>query len=263
MSTNTANFMTLRGNIPRNITGVVPVYMSSTNTYSNAIANTELTCADALKTNQGELLFTGAYNVPAHGYSIGNYYFLSQTVAGAITTTRPTSGYCQDLFFVLDAETLLVNVRQAYNLGAHPVGDYIQVKPSAAGSYSNALATLAFNTVTDLWGGSCSHSGDGIKLAAGGSYGYQINYCLTAILDTACFDIIATTSSVSTVIDPARYCVGLNCTTYSGQAPSNFTAGYWTPAVDTVLTVRVRAGIGIGTFSLSTTDSSFEAWRIL
>jgi hypothetical protein len=96
------------------ITSLVPkVYQGSG--YVNARANVISNVADAFLLSDGTYLNSGRIVIPAHGYTVGNWYYLSQTTAGAVTDTYPTSGIVQQLFFVEDASTLLVNIEQAVN----------------------------------------------------------------------------------------------------------------------------------------------------
>jgi hypothetical protein len=44
----------------------------------------------------------------SHGFTVGEYYYQSTTVAGTPTSTRPTSGYDNPLFYVVDADNIRV-----------------------------------------------------------------------------------------------------------------------------------------------------------
>jgi len=52
----------------------------------------------------------GRIEVPSHGYTVGEYYFLSNTVAGEATSTEPSQGFSNPLFYVEDANILQVKV---------------------------------------------------------------------------------------------------------------------------------------------------------
>lgn len=52
----------------------------------------------------------GRATATAHGFTIGEFYFLSETVAGQPTTTEPAIGFSNPLFFVEDANTLQIKV---------------------------------------------------------------------------------------------------------------------------------------------------------
>jgi hypothetical protein len=54
----------------------------------------------------------GKVTATAHGKTLGEYYFLSTSSAGANTSTTPVSGYNQPLFFVEDANTLHLMVQR-------------------------------------------------------------------------------------------------------------------------------------------------------
>lgn len=67
----------------------------------------------------------GQVTITSHGFTVGEYYFLDATVAGTPTATEPSSGYSCPLFYVLDANTLIINVYRPSSIG---------VSGSAAGS---------------------------------------------------------------------------------------------------------------------------------
>lgn len=78
-----------------------------------AQANAPASVADVVLLSTGERITQGHVVWPAHGLTVGAYYFLSQTAAGGYTATVPTVGLYQRLFFVVDANTILVDVQPA------------------------------------------------------------------------------------------------------------------------------------------------------
>lgn len=93
-------------------TSIAPqVYKSGA--YSAAQANVVSSLADCLLLSDGTRLSTGRLLYTGHGYTVGMYYYLSQTAAGAVISAQPTSGLSQRLFFVEDANHLLVSIEQA------------------------------------------------------------------------------------------------------------------------------------------------------
>lgn len=48
-----------------------------------------------------------------HGYTIGQYYYLTSTT-NVYTDIKPTTGIIQQLFYVIDADTLLVDIQNYY-----------------------------------------------------------------------------------------------------------------------------------------------------
>lgn len=78
-----------------------------------AQANAPATVADVVLLSTGERITQGHVVWRDHGLTVGSYYFLSQTAAGGFTATIPTVGLYQRLFFVLDANTILVDVQPA------------------------------------------------------------------------------------------------------------------------------------------------------
>lgn len=85
-------------------------------TISDAQADLEATLCDALELSTGAILNTGAVTWTGHGLTVGAWYFLSQSVAGGVTDALPAAGWVQRLFFVSDADTVLVHVQEGYQL---------------------------------------------------------------------------------------------------------------------------------------------------
>jgi hypothetical protein len=102
--------------------------------------------ADVIKLSNGQYITHGIVTLLNHGYSIGHYYYLSDTG----TFTRSSSGtIVQRLFFVLDANTLLIDVQPAQaptvNLKKQPT-KHSAVNSLAAGSHTQFL--VQFSTAT-------------------------------------------------------------------------------------------------------------------
>jgi hypothetical protein len=89
------------------------VYQSGS--FVNAQANLEANVADLLQLSDGSRIHTGEVTWTGHGLTVGAWYYLDQTTPGAYTTTRPTSGLVQQLFFVEDANTIHVDIEEAWN----------------------------------------------------------------------------------------------------------------------------------------------------
>lgn len=97
--------------------------------YTAATADTVANVADVILLSTGERIAQGYVVWNSHGLTVGAYYFLSQTVAGGYTATVPTSGLYQRLFFVVDANTLLIDVQPATRSSAavtQEIGDLKQ-----------------------------------------------------------------------------------------------------------------------------------------
>lgn len=98
---------------------VVPAYVESFGTFDlkRAIASSSTTKARFLivgvdQNIDGNYIIQGSgfYSFPTvHGYAPGTTYYLSDSVAGGITSTAP-SGIAQPLFYVVDQKTILINV---------------------------------------------------------------------------------------------------------------------------------------------------------
>jgi hypothetical protein len=56
--------------------------------------------------------YQGKATIIGHGLTVGEYYWLSQATAGAITATTPTAGYAQSLLHVRDANTVVIDCQQ-------------------------------------------------------------------------------------------------------------------------------------------------------
>ena len=73
--------------------------------------------------------------VPSHGFTIGEYYFLSEATAGLPVTTEPTTGFSNPLFFVEDANTLQILVYRPSTVGVvtnlDDIGDVAAPSPAS------------------------------------------------------------------------------------------------------------------------------------
>lgn len=86
--------------------------------YTGAQANNGGNVADIWLLSDGTRLESGRVKYPAHGLTVGSYYFTSQTTAGEITDIEPTSGWHQRVLFVEDADTLHLQVEPAQDLSS-------------------------------------------------------------------------------------------------------------------------------------------------
>lgn len=70
----------------------------------------------------------GRVEITAHGFTVGEYYFLSNTVAGQPTSTEPTNDYSNPLFYVEDANFLQIMVYRPSVIGEQtPLNDLADV----------------------------------------------------------------------------------------------------------------------------------------
>ena len=75
----------------------------------------------------------GRVEVPSHGFTVGEYYFLSNTVAGQATSTEPTADYSNPLFYVENTEFLQIMVYRPSVIGEQtPLNDLADVDVSAS-----------------------------------------------------------------------------------------------------------------------------------
>ena len=87
---------------------VRPVYFSGASP-ANASSTAMLTSATCLMTDTGEFIANGRVRVPAHGYTLGVPYYLSDT-AGDVTTSPNASRVIQRLFTPISDDSLDVDV---------------------------------------------------------------------------------------------------------------------------------------------------------
>jgi microcystin-dependent protein len=65
----------------------------------------------------------GKVEITGHGLLVGEYYFASQAVAGAITSAEPTSGYSCPVLYVEDANNVHILVHRPSLIGTGPGDD--------------------------------------------------------------------------------------------------------------------------------------------
>jgi hypothetical protein len=96
-------------------TSITPkVYQGSS--YVNAQANLEANVTDLIQLSDGSYIHDGEVTWTGHGLTVGAWYYLDQTTAGGYTTTKPTTGLVQQLFFVEDANTIHVDIEEAWTV---------------------------------------------------------------------------------------------------------------------------------------------------
>jgi hypothetical protein len=93
------------------------IYHNGTS-WVKAIATSELTQAThivsmTLDANNFIAENSARIEVPSHGLTVGAYYYLSQTTAGASTSLQPLSGLDNQLFKVESVDFILVDVKRA------------------------------------------------------------------------------------------------------------------------------------------------------
>lgn len=86
--------------------------------YTNARADVEANVADVIVLSDGTYLHSGKVTWTGHGLTVGAWYYLSQTTDGVYTDTKPTIGLVQQLFFVEDANTVHIDIEEAWNLSS-------------------------------------------------------------------------------------------------------------------------------------------------
>ena len=79
-------------------------------TWTSAQSDEVVNIATVMLLSGGERVSQAVVTHTAHGYNIGEYYYLT-AVAGVYTNIKPTTGISQKLFFVLDVDTLLIDIQ--------------------------------------------------------------------------------------------------------------------------------------------------------
>jgi hypothetical protein len=145
----------------------------------------------------GQYLSQGLIKYPTHGFAIGNYYYLSQTVAGTFTNTIYTTGLSQRCFFVVDADTLLIDVQPVIVPRIEPVFAKTVYFNSTTPSTATIFALVNPPLVNDPLLASDSNN---IYIGSNGStwtYNAGTSLYNTFVSDAATLGIIAGTTSTS------------------------------------------------------------------
>jgi hypothetical protein len=58
--------------------------------------------------NNFEIRFNGIHEVPSHGLTVGNYYYLDNSIAGEVTIAEPLNSLDDVVFYVLDGNNLVL-----------------------------------------------------------------------------------------------------------------------------------------------------------
>lgn len=85
--------------------------------FVSAQANLDTNCADLITLADGSRIHTGKVTITGTLFSaadVGKWFYTSQTTAGGITSTKPTSGLVQQLFFVESTSTIHVDIEEAF-----------------------------------------------------------------------------------------------------------------------------------------------------
>lgn len=92
-----------------------------------------------------KIIFSGVANISSHGFTVGSIYYLSASVAGAVTSTPvdATTYYNQAIFTVLDTNSLQLHDDVAPVILAIPTLANLDSKPSEQNS-----ETVSFNLGT-------------------------------------------------------------------------------------------------------------------
>lgn len=70
-----------------------------------------------IDSNTFEVTSVGEVVIEDHGWVVGDYYWLSQTLGGEVTDVTPTSGLAQVLFEVRSADMIFMQIGDVFDLG--------------------------------------------------------------------------------------------------------------------------------------------------
>lgn len=102
----------------------------------------------------------GRASISGHGFSVGSHYWLDQITDGLATSSKPTSGIVQPVFYVRDSDTIQVNIGSS-TLINYPFFQSVKLgDQDVAFSEDGIVAVSGFNAVSS-WG---SDSMNGIDL---------------------------------------------------------------------------------------------------
>jgi hypothetical protein len=93
-------------------TSLKPQYYK--NGWVDANNTTDETVSKLMELSDGKLVDDVDVTWTGHGLTIGDIYYLGET-AGSYTNVKPTSGYVQQLFIVKDANTIHIDIEEAYS----------------------------------------------------------------------------------------------------------------------------------------------------
>lgn len=126
------------------------IYHNGTN-YVTAQSDSDATLAMAVVSsvvdvdNFGISAF-GVTEIPSHGFTVGEEYYLSDTIAGGVTTTEPSLS--QPIFKVIDTNTIFINIDRPMV----PYDDTDVAKKNELSNFTSGLQSGGTNVVvtTDL-----------------------------------------------------------------------------------------------------------------
>ena len=88
----------------------------------------------------------GRVEVPTHGFTVGEYYFLSDATPGLPVTTEPSTGFSNPLFYVEDANILHIKCLRPTTIGAGISIDDLSDVSAAAPTDGQALVYVDANS---------------------------------------------------------------------------------------------------------------------
>lgn len=128
-----ASFLIEKGYITSSVT---PVYYNGTS-WVSASNTSDTTVAKAMRLSDGSIVNNVTVEYPSHGLDIGEIYYLD-SVSGGYTKTPPSSpNYTQQLFIVKDANTIHIDIEQAYVASATDSVTFGTTDPTSPSATAN------------------------------------------------------------------------------------------------------------------------------
>lgn len=106
---------------------------------------------------------TGETRIVGHGFTIGEYYFTSEATAGLSVSTEPSTGFSCPIFYVRDADTIIVNVQKATSVDGIAASNVVN---TPAGDIAATDVQAAINELDTEKQANMSGTTDEIVIAA-------------------------------------------------------------------------------------------------
>jgi hypothetical protein len=120
--------------------------------------------------------------VPAHGFTIGQFYWLSDSVAGQATNVEPSSGFSNPLFYVEDANTLQIKCYRPDAIQGINLDDLDNVSVAAP----TDKQVLAYNNSNSTW-----EAQDAVSAAADVTYDNATSGLAASNVQAAIDEVVA------------------------------------------------------------------------
>jgi len=120
---------------------------------------------------------------PSHGYTVGQFYWLSDSVLGQATNVEPSSGFSNPLFYVEDANTLQIKCLRPDAIQGIDLDDLDNVAVAAP----TDKQVLAYNNSNSTW-----EAQDAVSAAADVTYDNATSGLAASNVQAAIDEVVAT-----------------------------------------------------------------------